>query len=136
MSVSLYAVLIRPNWVDCCTTPIVALEITYTYHPVPLLSDFVPDSEDGNQKAEEAIQLSGHLVSLQPQKSRTTEPFAPTNFDPSPMEPDIIALELEVGPSTICVYGCLLAHLYQIKVLSYIFFIVSNCEFQLMSCRR
>ena len=111
--------MFREGWVDCCTTPIVALEITYTYHPIPLLSDVIPESDVSAVNPIDSFQLGGHFVSLQPQKSRSTEPFTPTNFDPSTMEADIISLELEVGPSVLCVYGCLLAHLYQVKVPKY-----------------
>ena len=38
------------------------------------------------------------------------------DFDASVMEHDIIDIDLEVGPSVICVYGCLVTSFYNLKV--------------------
>ena len=38
------------------------------------------------------------------------------DFDASVMEPDVIDIDLEVGPSIICVYGCLATSFYDLKV--------------------
>ena len=38
------------------------------------------------------------------------------DFDPGDLPPDQIDLELEVGPSVVCVYGGLIMNLYDAKV--------------------
>lgn len=40
----------------------------------------------------------------------------PEEFDPTLMEPDLISLELEVGPSILCLYGSLLRNFLHVKV--------------------
>lgn len=51
---------------------------------------------------------------LRPKKSRVNTTVE--DFDPTEMEPDLIQVELEVGPSVLCVYGSLLRNFLHLKV--------------------
>ncbi|XP_062586140.1 bridge-like lipid transfer protein family member 1 isoform X2 [Saccostrea cucullata] len=70
---------------------------------MPVLLQQVPQSGD-----EEAL-----LAPLRP--SKYLHPQAPDNFDPGEMESDLIAVELEVAPSMLCVYGSLLRNFLHVK---------------------
>ncbi|XP_036364401.1 transmembrane protein KIAA1109 homolog isoform X4 [Octopus sinensis] len=104
------------DWIDCWTTPIAALSITYTYHPMPLLhvcSDPVAGLEENinsGLELEEAL-----LIPLRPLRQDMVYSKPPDDFDPVLLEPDVINLELEVGPSVLCLYGSLLLSLWNIK---------------------
>ena len=50
------------------------------------------------------------------EKRRATKPVV--DFDPGGMEADLIEIEVEIGPSTVCIYGCLIMNLYHVKVCS------------------
>ena len=54
------------------------------------------------------------LRPLRPKSKSPTGP--PEGFDPGEFDHDIIALELEVAPSMICVYGSLLRNFLHVKV--------------------
>ena len=90
------------GWVDCWTTSNVAISIGYTYHPMPVLLQQTP-------KDEETL-----IAPLRP--SKYLHPQAPDHFDPGEMESDLIAVELEVAPSMLCVYGSLLRNFLHVKV--------------------
>lgn len=92
----------------------VGLSIVYTYHPCPVLGDHGgPGGTDvilDSPETEEQL-----LIPLRAQKqSVPQEP--PEDFDPTYMDPDKIQVELEVGPSVLCLYGSLLRNLWHIKV--------------------
>ncbi|CAH1776489.1 unnamed protein product [Owenia fusiformis] len=103
------------GWVDCWATPIVAISIGYTYHPTPHLGDYqsTPPINEDVTTPEKEDQL---LIPLRPMTS-TSEmtPMAPENFDPTYMDGDKITVELEVGPSVLCVYGALLRQFLHVK---------------------
>jgi len=96
----------------------VSLSITYTYHPMPPLLKqdvhhiILPSTEDlpamsDSQETAEFIPLTS--VHVEP-------PTDPSMFEAGTMEPDMIAVELEVAPSVLCLYGSLLRNFLHLKV--------------------
>ena len=109
------------GWVDCWTTPIVALSIKYNYHPSPILADFNKPMETmeaiSTPELEEQLLIPLKLIPLNSQAARSKmAATAPEDFDASEMEADEICLELEVGPSVLCLYGSLLRTFLHVKV--------------------
>ncbi|XP_074602504.1 transmembrane protein KIAA1109 homolog tweek isoform X2 [Brevipalpus obovatus] len=100
------------GWLDCWTVPIVALSITYTYYPVPPKTHAPKPSEITTPEREELL-----LEPIRPKRISSIDPRtqAPVGFDPGSMEPDLVEIELEVGPSKICLYGALFRMLWNIK---------------------
>lgn len=90
------------GWVDCWTTSNVAISIGYNYHPMPVLLQQAPSDEESL------------TAPLRPSKYLHLQP--PDNFDPGEMDSDLIAVELEVAPSMLCVYGSLLRNFLHVKV--------------------
>lgn len=90
------------GWVDCWTTSNVAISIGYNYHPMPVLLQQAPADEESLT----APLRPSKYLHLQPQD----------NFDPGEMDSDLIAVELEVAPSMLCVYGSLLRNFLHVKV--------------------
>ena len=113
----LFFFVFSAGWIDCWTTPIAALSITYTYHPMPLLhvcSDPVAGLEDNinsGLELEEAL-----LIPLRPIRHELLYSKPPDDFEVTSMEPDLIGVELEVGPSVLCLFGSLLLSMWNIKV--------------------
>lgn len=89
------------GWVDCWTTSNVAISIGYNYHPMPVLLQQAPADEESL------------IAPLRPSKYLHLQP--PDNFDPGEMDSDLIAVELEVAPSMLCVYGSLLRNFLHVK---------------------
>ncbi|XP_065930911.1 bridge-like lipid transfer protein family member 1 isoform X5 [Magallana gigas] len=89
------------GWVDCWTTSNVAISIGYNYHPMPVLLQQAPSDEESL------------TAPLRPSKYLHLQP--PDNFDPGEMDSDLIAVELEVAPSMLCVYGSLLRNFLHVK---------------------
>lgn len=163
------------GWIDVWTTPIVTLNITYTYHPIPPtgISTYFNILHINSLSSSAEVngffyytslfnftksQLLSHINYIQVKHSYCNNipgensPKVPVispistpdaeerlliplradgvgsvaneelnrrlieNFDASTMEPDLIEVELEVGPSVLCVYGCLLTTFYDLKV--------------------
>lgn len=74
--------------------PIVALSLQYTYHPIPPLDFAHPLDFDVTTPEKEELLLSP----IRPPKKRAVL-VAPDDFDPGSMVPDVLSLELEIGPS-------------------------------------
>lgn len=83
------------GWFTCWSVPIVAIDITYHHHPVPFKALF------DKSKTDEDLKL---------RNSRFIK-----NFDPGEMQPDLAEIEIEIGPSKICLHGLLLRTLWNIK---------------------
>lgn len=99
------------GWTDCWSAPIMALVISYTYWPMPPKATIPKESEIATPEKEEML-----LSPMRPNRTHEHENCeVPHDFDPGEMEPEIIALELEVGPSVICLYGALFRLLWNIK---------------------
>ena len=113
---------------DCWTTPIVALSIGYTYNPIPSNSADTQRAQHepiSTPDAEEQLLIPLRLVPLRPlrpKKNKSTG-LGLDEFDPTQMEPDVISVELEVGPSVLCLFGSLLRNFLHVKVN---FFIIIN----------
>lgn len=102
------------DWVDCWSVPIVALSILYVYHPTPPFVNSNLDLDITTPEKEEIL-----LSPIRPngfQNSRKKMCSSKQEFDPLSLSPDIIHLELEIGPSVIKLYGSLLRSLIQLKV--------------------
>ncbi|RWS10976.1 uncharacterized protein B4U79_15895 [Dinothrombium tinctorium] len=99
------------GWFDCWNVPIVALSITYKYHPIPPKASVPRESEITTPEKEEIL-----LEPIRPFSSANVKKcVTPDDFDPATMEPDLIELELEVGPSVMCLYGTLFRMLWDLK---------------------
>lgn len=101
------------GWIDCWSVRIVALSITYTYHPVPPKIPTPKPSEITTPEREELL-----LEPIRPESNFSSTKFTktiPPDFNPGSMDPDLVELELEVGPSKICLYGTLFRMLWNIK---------------------
>lgn len=96
------------GWVNACSVPIVALSLEYVYHPVPLLDSHLVDFDVTTPEKEELL-----LSPMRPPKGRL--PLPPKDFDPGTLAPDVLTLELEIGPSVISLHGTLLHLLMQLK---------------------
>ena len=110
------------GWIDCWTTPIVAISIGYSYHPIPPTGDDphrIKDEPISTPEAEEQLLIPLRLVPLRPLRPKRNRIYTtPAEFDPTDLEPDLITVELEVGPSVLHVYGSLLRNFLHVKVLS------------------
>ena len=81
------------NWFECWQTKTAKIVLNYNYHPCPVLDwsyDDMPTVE--------------YLKNL---KS--------PDFDCEIFTPDVISLSIEIGPSTVLLYGTFLKHLWYIK---------------------
>ena len=108
------------GWVDVWQTCLATVVITYTYHPIPWsahdLDDF-PGTPDG----EETILVPTKLVAQRPlrPKSRSKDlrlMMSPEDFDPTLMEPDLIAVDIIVGQSVCFAFGSLISNFLNLKV--------------------
>lgn len=102
----------------------VSLSITYTYYPMPPLlkqdthhiitpsvdddPSILMDGQEGECIAMGSVRLGS--------RSSTAEPG---KFDAGAMDSDLIAVELEVAPSVLCLYGSLLRNFLHVKVRCY-----------------
>ncbi|CAN8032239.1 unnamed protein product, partial [Ixodes persulcatus] len=98
------------GWVEVCSVPIVALSLGYTYHPVPPLDFAHPLDFDVTTPEKEELLLSP----MRPPKGRAAL-LPPEDFDPGNMAPDVLSLELEIGPSVLTLDGSVLHLLMQLK---------------------
>ena len=59
------------------------------------------------------------LIPLRPPRPKKLKPSTSAEeFDAGTMKADLIEVEIEIGPSILCVYGCLLTNFYNLKVSS------------------
>lgn len=91
----------KNNWITCWSVPIVAIDINYHHHPVPP-KVFGSNVVKGDYLREDDISLKNSNRFLK-------------NFDPGEMTPDLAEIEIEIGPSKICLHGLLLRALWDIK---------------------
>lgn len=89
------------NWITCWSVPIVAIDINYHHHPVPP-KVFGGSVFKGDHLREDDGSLKNGNRFLK-------------NFDPGEMQPDLAEIEIEIGPSKICLHGLLLRILWDIK---------------------
>lgn len=93
-----------------------ALSISYTYHPVPIIISTETDFDITTPEREELLlnpirPPTGNGEVCLPEKR-----IRPQYFDPTVLPPDVVSLELEVGPSVLLLYGTLLNNLMHVKV--------------------
>lgn len=108
------------GWVDVWTTPIAALSIGYTYHPIPPTGHTTDESLD----AEETLLIPVRLVPLRPLRPKKNR-FSGMDsgggsqddeFNPIKMAADQITVEIEIGPSVCYAYGSLIRNFLHLKV--------------------
>lgn len=87
---------------------------------MPLLEDKVETEEVSTKKKKSApttpIIEEEINIPMGPFSGKVIRTDPPEGFDPANMEPDLIALELEVAPSMLCIYGSLLRNFLHVKV--------------------
>jgi len=104
------------GWVDVWTTPIAAVSVTYTYHPMPPLKE----AENPADFPVNFPTLLAPLRPLRPKKRLSPPEYGETmtneaNFNPTCLTPDEIRVEIEVGPSVAFAYGSLVRNFLHLK---------------------
>ncbi|XP_052791422.1 bridge-like lipid transfer protein family member 1 isoform X3 [Mya arenaria] len=106
------------GWVDCWMTSNVSLSLTYKYHPMPILLKVdahhivTPSIDDILTMPDNA----GEFIPMGPiQRDSSASCFPGPGFDAGEMESDLIAVELEVAPSILVLYGSLLRNFLHVK---------------------
>uniref|UniRef100_T1GBW8 Bridge-like lipid transfer protein family member 1 N-terminal domain-containing protein n=1 Tax=Megaselia scalaris TaxID=36166 RepID=T1GBW8_MEGSC len=103
------------GWVDCWSVNIIALSITYVYHPCPPLG---PDPQaDITTPEKEEILLSPMRM---PSKKRLSpnvnwQHNESYKFDPSSLPADKVTVDLEIGSSVMLAYGTVLRNFINLK---------------------
>ena len=99
------------------TAPIVALSITYDFWPMPVIkrSELPKDSEITTPELVEMI-----LSPLRPENKslmlkRQIAYSEMSGFDPTILAPDVMTVELEIGPMNLAIFGSLFMFLWNIK---------------------
>ena len=131
---------IRDGWIEVVSSPIVAVSLVYTYHPIPPLTKESPFLTPEEIDSEEAVLVPFKLIPLRPLRSQlpqkkkgkgspTTKLFPDDDGDVNlgDMEPDIISLEIEVGPSVAHLYGSLVRNFLHLKVI-FLLILFSHCD--------
>ncbi|XP_064637366.1 bridge-like lipid transfer protein family member 1 isoform X3 [Lineus longissimus] len=106
------------GWVDCWTTTIAAISISYTYHPTPIVDDpgqYARGTYQDNEAMDTPEKEDELLIPLRIMKDRPLLNDIPENFDPTYMAPDTIQVEIEIGPSTLIGYGTVLKNFLHVK---------------------
>lgn len=75
-------------WYDCMSAPIMALSITYDFWLMPILQN-------------QSIEIKNQLDQ--------------SEFDVTTLQPDIMTVELEIGPMNLAIFGVLFRYLWNIK---------------------
>jgi len=115
------------GWVDIWSTPKAAVNITYTYHPIPP-SGRDTDDFSGTPDGEETI-LIPVLVAQRPLRPRVhcrESSVYPglKEFDPTTMPPDHIDVKINIGASVCYAYGSLVCNFLSLKVMYFCHFTV------------
>lgn len=106
------------HWHECMSAPIVALSITYDYFPMPVME--LMDKTKSDDHSENGLQFNQtkadhragdeSLLKILQQAA-----LDPASFDPLRLDPDVMTLELEIGPMNLAVFGVLFRFLWNIK---------------------
>ena len=130
--------IFRAGWIDIWTSPIAALSISYIYHPSPIMGGLA-DSAAGSCSGQTSLDIDRLPVSTPEAEEQLLIPLrygsaspsqrhkvTASQIDPESMDPDEITLELEVGPSVLCVYSSLVTNFLSINVSLFIMLFISN----------
>nr|XP_022901618.1 uncharacterized protein KIAA1109 isoform X2 [Onthophagus taurus] len=101
------------GWVDFWWIPIGAINIGYVYHPCPPLGP-TPQA-DISTPVKEEILLSPMRFPRQRKPHRSPQDGVHNKFDPTTLKPDIVTVEIEVGPSVLLLYGTALRNFVNCK---------------------
>lgn len=102
------------GWVDCWSVPIVALSINYTYHPCPPLGP-TPQANITTPEKEEILLSPMRIPRCRKSPGLHWTQDGTQKFDPQSIAPDKVSLELEIGPSTLILYGSLIKNFINLK---------------------
>ncbi|XP_043271443.1 transmembrane protein KIAA1109 isoform X4 [Venturia canescens] len=102
------------GWVDCWSVPIVALSINYTYHPCPPLGP-TPQANITTPEKEEILLSPMRIPRCRKSPGLHWTQDGTQKFDPQSIAPDKVSLELEIGPSTLILYGSLIKNFIHLK---------------------
>lgn len=121
------------GWVQCCTVPILSLTISYTYHPMSAAGP-TPQANVSTPEREELLLNPVRFPTATPSSSLRVPVGGPTGteaghihfastptvptaemFDVTTLSPDLVNVELELGPSELYVYGTLLRIFLHLK---------------------
>lgn len=101
------------GWVDFWWVPIGAINILYTYHPIPPLGP-TPQADISTPVKEEI--LLSPMRFPHHRKNRKRSPEGTTHkFDPTTLKADTVSVELEIGPSVILLYGTAIRNFMNFK---------------------
>ncbi|XP_060534290.1 bridge-like lipid transfer protein family member 1 [Cylas formicarius] len=100
------------GWVDFWWVPIGAINITYVYHPCPPLGP-TPQADISTPVKEEI--LLSPIRFPHHRKKRKCSPEGGKRFDPTTLKADTVAVELEIGPSVLLLYGTALKNFMNFK---------------------
>ncbi|XP_063974640.1 bridge-like lipid transfer protein family member 1 isoform X5 [Diachasmimorpha longicaudata] len=102
------------GWIDCWSVPIVAISIHYTYHPCPPLGP-TPQANITTPEKEEILLSPMRIPRCRKSPGLQWTQDGCQKFDPQSIAPDKVSLELEIGPSTLIIYGSLIKNFLHLK---------------------
>ncbi|XP_011301889.1 uncharacterized protein KIAA1109 isoform X7 [Fopius arisanus] len=102
------------GWIDCWSVPIVAISIHYTYHPCPPLGP-TPQANITTPEKEEILLSPMRIPRCRKSPGLQWTQDGSQKFDPQSIAPDKVSLELEIGPSTLIIYGSLIKNFLHLK---------------------
>uniref|UniRef100_A0AAR5PXA5 Bridge-like lipid transfer protein family member 1 C-terminal domain-containing protein n=1 Tax=Dendroctonus ponderosae TaxID=77166 RepID=A0AAR5PXA5_DENPD len=100
------------GWVDFWWIPIGAINITYSFHPCPPLGP-QPQADISTPVKEEILLSPMRFPHHRKSRKRSLE--RNQRFDPTSLKPDVVSVELEIGPSVILLYGTALKNFMNFK---------------------
>jgi len=108
------------GWIQCWTVPILSLTIRYLYHPMsapgPASQANVPTPEREELLLTPVRFPTGNSSYLRiPNKTGGRSSSTAVDFDVTTLTPDVVNVELELGPSELFVYGTVLRAFLHLK---------------------
>ncbi|CAG9772767.1 unnamed protein product [Ceutorhynchus assimilis] len=100
------------GWVDFWWIPIGAINISYIYHPSPPLGP-QPQADISTPVKEEILLSPMRFPHHRKKRKRSLD--RNQKFDPTTLKPDIVSVELEIGPSVVLLYGTALKNFMNFK---------------------
>ncbi|KAI1299178.1 putative transmembrane protein [Halotydeus destructor] len=101
------------GWTTCWSVPIVAISVCFTYHPSPPIDFWLKESDLPTPDREELLLDTLRPDAVSSIAAKRSRP--PEGFDPGTLDPDLVEVDIEIGPSTLCLYGVILRMLWDIK---------------------
>lgn len=102
------------GWVQCWTVPILSLNIQYTYHPLSP-SGPAPQANVPTPEREELLLTPVRFPAANALKVPKANKGTLVDFDATSLAPDLVNVELEMGPSELYLYGSLFRSFLHLK---------------------